>query len=348
MCAAGMDVCRLNSSHRQPGFFEKLVPTIRLASERAGRPLQILADLQGPKFRTSEVCEVDVTLNLLGGAMELVEGQEVEFALQRTQEDLTGSVHGRITLVRTPEHEALLAALHEGARVLLDDGTLQLSVSSRLDPASVRCVVEVGGKLLSRKGVNVPGLSLACGAMTAKDSADVKSLVALGVDAFALSFVQQPRDLHQLRDEVAQYLPAHQRVPSLIAKVETRAAVDNIQHILPACDGLMVARGDLGIEIGLHKVPLVQKRLIGAAQEQGKLSITATQMLHSMTLAPVPTRAEVSDVANAVLDGTDMVMLSGESASGKFPVECVQMMRKICDEADAHLASTHWQASSSL
>ena len=223
-----------------------------------------------------------------------------------------------------------------GMRLLLDDGFMEVKVVSRVSPDLVKVEVLVGGKLKSRKGINVPELQIDCSALTAKDREDAKYLLSMGVDYIALSFAQKASDIQELIDLMdAQGVPKSAR-PAIIPKIEKPAALRNIDEILALSDGLMVARGDLGVELGLQRVPFAQKFLVRKANDAGKFCITATQMMESMISNAVPTRAEVSDVANAVFDGTDAVMLSGESAMGDDPVGVVQWMGRIIAEAEAH------------
>ena len=220
--------------------------------------------------------------------------------------------------------------------LLLDDGLMEIEVVSRESPSSVTCKIVVGGNLKSRKGINVPELQIACSALTVKDREDAKYLLSQGVDYIALSFAQKGQDIQELIDIMdAEGVPQDAR-PAIIPKIEKPAALRNIDEILALSGGLMVARGDLGVELGLHRVPFAQKFLIRKGNEAGKFVITATQMMESMIENAVPTRAEVSDVANAIFDGTDAVMLSGESAMGAHPARVVEWMGKIIAESEVH------------
>jgi len=322
---AGVDVFRLNSSHRRPGQFEELIPNIRNTAAELGRDVKILGDIQGPKFRCSE------TLN--DEPVPLEEGSVVEFALAN-EGDPTRA--GRITLSRTTEQIALISGLEVGMKLLLDDGLMEIAVVSRDSAETVKCEVLLGGKLKSRKGINVPELQIDCSALTVKDREDAAYLLSMGVDYIALSFAQKGQDIQDLIDLMdAEGVPAGQR-PDIIPKIEKPAALRNIDEILDLSDGLMVARGDLGVELGLHRVPFAQKFLIRKANYAGKFVITATQMMESMITNAVPTRAEVSDVANAVFDGTDAVMTSGETAMGAYPERTVEWMGRIIAESEAH------------
>ena len=323
---AGVDVFRLNSSHRQPGQFEQLIPCIRNTAAAAGREVRILGDIQGPKFRCSTTLD-DVPV-------PLAKGEIVEFALAETPEDATRP--GRITLSPTTEQTALVKGVTPGMQLLLDDGFMEVKVAQRISETLVTVEVVVGGKLKSRKGINVPELQIDCSALTVKDREDAAYLLTQGVDYIALSFAQKAADVQELIDLMdAEGVPLDER-PAIIPKIEKPAALKNIDEILALSGGLMVARGDLGVELGLHRVPYAQKFLVRKANEAGKFCITATQMMESMITASVPTRAEVSDVANAVFDGTDAVMLSGESAMGEDPTGTVQWMGRVIAEAEAH------------
>jgi len=325
---AGVDVFRLNSSHRRPGQFEELIPAIRQTALEAGREVRILGDIQGPKFRCS------LTVDDL--PVPLTRGELLELALADDDADLTAP--GRITLMPTTEQTALVEGLAVGMSLLLDDGLMEVIVKQRLSPRAVLVEVIVGGRLKSRKGINVPELQIDCSALTVKDREDAAYLLSMGVDYIALSFAQKAQDVQELLDLMdTEGVPAHLR-PAIIPKIEKPIALRNIDEILELSGGLMVARGDLGVELGLHRVPFAQKFLVRKANEAGKFCITATQMMESMITNAVPTRAEVSDVANAVFDGSDAVMLSGESAMGEDPVGTVQWMGRIIAEAEAHAA----------
>jgi len=326
LIAAGVDVFRLNSSHRRPGQFEALIPDIRTKAAAAGRDVKILGDIQGPKFRCSLTVD-DAPVPLEPGAL-------VTFSLAESDADLTRP--GAIVLTQTTEQIALVNGLEVGMTLLLDDGLMEIQVVSRESGSSVTCKVVLGGSLKSRKGINVPELQIACSALTVKDREDAKYLLAQGVDYIALSFAQKGQDIQELIDIMdAEGVPQDAR-PAIIPKIEKPAALRNIDEILALSGGLMVARGDLGVELGLHRVPFAQKFLIRKGNDAGKFVITATQMMESMIENAVPTRAEVSDVANAIFDGTDAVMLSGESAMGAHPARTVEWMGKIIAESEVH------------
>jgi len=307
LLAAGVDGFRVNFSHGLADDHRTVVARIREAARRAGRHVAVLGDLSGPKIRCG---------TFAAGKVELVEGQG--FTLT------TRPVPGDATAVSTTY--PLANDLQVGDTVLLDDGLLRFRVKA-VAGEDVVCTVEVGGELSDRKGINVPGARLSVPALTPKDHVDAKLAAELGVDYLALSFVRTPSDLDEARALIGPDVP-------LIAKIEKPEAVVNLTAIIERSEGIMVARGDLGVELGPEKVPLVQKLAIRLANERNKLVITATQMLDSMIRSPRPTRAEAADVANAVLDATDVVMLSGETASGRYPVEAVKMMDAIVREVE--------------
>jgi pyruvate kinase len=322
LLAAGVDGFRVNFSHGVPDDHRTVVTRIREAAARAKRHVAILGDLSGPKIRCG---------TFAAGKVTLAEGQD--FTLT------TRAVPGDATAVSTTY--PLAHDLHAGDTVLLDDGLLRFRVKA-VAGEDVLCVVEVGGELSDRKGINVPGARLSVPALTPKDHVDAKLAAELGVDYLALSFVRTPSDLDEARALIGPDV-------TLIAKIEKPEAVTNLTAIIERCEGIMVARGDLGVELGPEKVPLVQKLAIRLANERNKLVITATQMLDSMIRSPRPTRAEAADVANAVLDATDVVMLSGETASGRYPVEAVKMMDAIVREVEgSELARAAAGASSTI
>ncbi len=312
---AGMDVARLNFSHGTHETHRRLITTVREVADEVGRPVGILQDLQGPKIRLG---------TFVGGGARLTAGDEFELTL----DDAPGSSgHAQIHF---PE---LLDAVEPGDPVLLNDGRVELEVQA-LHARSVACRVVHGGPLRSRSGVNLPGRALPIELPTVKDRRDLELGVANGVDMVALSFVQHPDDVPRTRSEI-QRLGGTQPV---IAKIERPQAVAALDEILHSADGIMVARGDLGVEMRVEEVPPIQKRIIARCNQLGIPVITATQMLDSMVSAPHPTRAEASDVANAILDGSDAVMLSGETAAGEFPVEAVATMARIIRITEASCA----------
>ncbi|MBI5517581.1 MAG: pyruvate kinase [Deltaproteobacteria bacterium] len=313
LLAAGVDGFRVNFSHGTAQEHRETVARIRLAEQRAGRFVAVLGDLSGPKIRCG---------TFPAGPVELIEGQR--FTLT------TRAVPGDITQVSCTY--PLWRDLRPGDAVLLDDGLLRLRAVA-IAGEDVTCVVEVAGPLSDRKGINVPGATLSTPALTPKDRQDALLAQELGVDFLALSFVRRPQDLADLRQAVP-------NIP-LIAKIEKPEAVSNLDAITDVADGIMVARGDLGVELGSEKVPLVQKRAIRVTNDRNKLVITATQMLDSMIRSPRPTRAEAADVANAVLDGSDVLMLSGETAAGRYPLEAVRTMDAIIREIEA--SDLYWE-----
>ncbi len=319
MLEAGMDVARINASHTSRQAMHEEVLALREAARLAGREVCVLLDLMGPKLRIGEMA---------GGEVRLQEGQE--FSL------LEGDMVGDATRAGV-DHPGLDAALRRGDRVLLDDGALRLEVL-RAGGGEVRCRVEVGGRLRSRKGLNLPGVQLRLPPLTAKDICDLEAGLQSGMDWVALSFVRSAEDVRHLRRELSRRgfdLP-------VMAKIEKREAIETLEDIVEEADGVMIARGDLGVELALEEIPLVQKRIVGAAASRGKPVITATQMLQSMIASPSPTRAEVSDVANAVFESTDAVMLSGETAVGAFPLKAVETMQRIILKAESALPYEQW------
>lgn len=305
---AGMDCARLNFSHGTHEEHARVYQMVRDAAAAAGRSIAILADLSGPKMRLGRFANGPI--NLTPGA---------RFTL--TTRDIPGDEN-----IVSITYKALPRDVKFGDRILLDDGLLRMRVVD-VTSEDVICEVEIGGPLSDHKGLNIPGAKLSAPALTEKDEADLAFAVGkLGVDFVALSFVRSPNDIR-----VAQHLS---RGIPVIAKIEKPEAIAELSAILDAADGAMVARGDLGVELGPEKVPMVQKKIISEVNTRGKLVITATQMLDSMIRNPRPTRAEAADVANAVIDGTDAVMLSGETAAGRYPIESVQMMDAIIRQVE--------------
>ena len=298
LIAAGVDVVRLNFSHGTQAAHLEVMKTVREISQRQGRSVALLQDLSGPKIRTGAV---------EGGSVRLAEGAELTIT---TDAGVVGSKE-RISTT----YAALPRDVAAGDSILLDDGKLDLCVLAT-SGSEVRCRVVHGGPLGSNKGMNLPGVALSTPAITEKDRSDLAFGVQNGVDYVALSFVRVATDVIECR----RLIQGHGRDLPVIAKIEKREAIDDLPQIIEAADGLMVARGDLGVEMSTEEVPTLQKRMIEMANGAGKLVITATQMLESMVAEPRPTRAEASDVANAILDGTDGIMLSAETASGRYPV----------------------------
>lgn len=311
MVHAGIDVVRMNFSHGKAEDHVARAATIREAAARARRPVGILADLQGPKIRIGKFAEGRITLRrdaafILDARCELGDQERVGLDYRDLPKDV-----------------------RPGDILLLDDGRLKLAVE-RVLGSEIHTVVRVGGELSNNKGINRQGGGLTAPALTAKDMDDIRTAAQIGVDFLAVSFPKSAADMYMAR----QLMRAAGGDALLIAKIERTEAVANLDEILEASDGIMVARGDLAVEVGDAAVPALQKRMIRAARECNKLTITATQMMESMISSPVPTRAEVSDVANAVLDGTDAVMLSAETAAGSYPVEVVEAMSRVCLEAE--------------
>ena len=315
---AGVDMVRLNFSHGSHEEHRGVLETVRRVAEERGRAIAILQDLSGPKIRTGKL--------LGGGPVQLVPGERL---LITTDE----SIEGHAGLISTT-YDLLPRDVKPGDAILLDDGNLDVRVTG-VQGEVVETVVVHGGPLKPNKGMNLPGVKLSTPALTDKDRRDLAFGVAQGVDYVALSFVRQAADLEQCK-ALVRTLGAS--IP-VIAKIEKREAVDDLPGVLEAADGVMVARGDLGVELSTEEVPVVQKRIIELANAAGKVVITATQMLESMMVQPRPTRAEASDVANAILDGTDGIMLSGETAAGRFPVESVATMARIARYTESHHGS---------
>ncbi|MCE9584180.1 MAG: pyruvate kinase [Planctomycetes bacterium] len=314
LLAAGLDAVRLNFSHGTHDSHAAAYRMVREAAKRAGRAVTILQDLQGPKIRVG---------NIPDPGMDVPTGSRLTIT--------TKTCDGAKGVVST-EYKDLPKDVRKGDRILLDDGKFELRVRE-VKGSDVVCDVIDGGLLKSHKGINVPGAALSAGALTAKDREDALFGLNLGVDFIALSFVRHASDIEELR---ALMKKAGKWAP-IVAKIEKPQAVEALDEIIAAADGAMVARGDLGVEVSLEMIPVFQKRIIQQTNRAGKLVITATQMLESMTDNPTPTRAEVTDVANAILDGTDAVMLSGESAVGKYPVETVKRMAAIAEATEENL-----------
>ncbi|MDG6093575.1 pyruvate kinase [Acetobacter sp. AN02] len=300
---AGADVFRLNFSHGAHEDHAERYRTIRKVEEELGCPVGILADLQGPKLRVGTFRDGEITLE---------EGQPFRFDLDKTPGDKT-----RVCL----PHQEIIDAASESTTLLLNDGRLRLTVT-KTGPDFIETKVVNGGQLSDRKGVNVPDMELGIPALTEKDRKDLAFALELGVDFVALSFVQRPEDVLEARDIIG-------GKAWLVSKLEKPQAIKRLEAIMEASDAVMVARGDLGVELPPETVPLAQKRIVRLARQSGKPVIVATQMLESMITTPVPTRAEASDVATAVFDGADAVMLSAESAAGEYPREAVSMMNRI-------------------
>jgi pyruvate kinase len=316
--AAGVDVFRINMSHTSHDKMRELVTTIRAVEGDYSRPIGILVDLQGPKLR----------LGSFNGDSAVIDRGH-DFILD------TDPSPGDATRVHLP-HPEIFAAIRPGDELLIDDGKLRL-VATETTPERIVTRVEIGGKVSNRKGVSLPDTVIPLAAMTPKDHADLQAALDAGIDWVALSFIQRPED-------IAEAKKITRGRAAVMAKIEKPQAVARLSEILDLADALMVARGDLGVEMPLEKVPGVQKEMTRACRRAGKPVVVATQMLESMISSPVPTRAEVSDVATAIFDGADAVMLSAESASGQYPIEAVSTMNRIAEEVEnepMYLASLH-------
>ncbi|MFT6556512.1 pyruvate kinase [Sneathiella sp.] len=305
---AGADVFRLNFSHGEPQDHKSRYDIIRNLEQTEGRPIGILADLQGPKIRVGTFED---------GKVLLEKGQTFRLDLDEAA--------GNSERVCLP-HKRVMSSLEKGTILLLDDGKLKLGVTEASE-THAQCEVLIGGKLSDRKGVNIPNAIVNMSPLTDKDRRDLDYALELGVDWIALSFVQRPEDIAEIKKIVAGRA-------AVMAKIEKPAAVEHLEGIIELADAVMVARGDLGVEIPLPEVPAVQKKIINAAKNSGKPVVVATQMLESMISSPVPTRAEATDVANAIYDGADAVMLSAESAAGEYPIEAVTMMSDIAVQTE--------------
>jgi pyruvate kinase len=303
---AGVSIARLNFSHGNFAGHAEWIRKLRAAAKAVGRPIVLMADLPGPKMRIGSIAPDPVNLN--AGDPFILTTEEVAGTTQRV----------------SVSFERLPAVVQKGRRLYLNDGLVQLLVE-RVDGNDVHCRVEVGGELRSKKGLNLPGMDLGISAFTEHDRACLEFAIKNGIDAVSQSFVEKADDVEAVRT-AARELGGN---PFLIAKIERAGALERYDEILAAADGIMVARGDLGVEVPLEGMALTQKNLIARANRAGKPVITATQMLESMTANRLPTRAEATDVANAVLDGTDAVMLSAESAVGKYPEEAVSTLARI-------------------
>ncbi len=305
----GADVFRLNFSHGTPEDHSRRVSIIRDLEKETGRPIGIMADMQGPKHRVGL---------FKGGAVTLVAGEKFRFDLDETPGDTR-----RVCL----PHPEIFSVLAPGSQLLLDDGRLRLAVE-RCGADFAETSVVVGGTLSEHKGVNVPGVVLPLTSLTPKDHTDLLLALQLGVDWVALSFVQRPEDVAEARAIIGDRA-------WIMSKLEKPAAVERLEEIVAISDAIMVARGDLGVELPAERVPAIQKRIIRSCRRIGKPVVVATQMLESMITSPVPTRAEASDVATAIYDGADAVMLSAESAAGQYPVEAVGMMNRIIQQTES-------------
>lgn len=320
----GVNVFRLNFSHAKREQTAGIIDQIRRLASEENANVAILQDLQGPRIRTGDIADPS-------GSVQLVAGQETVLttrSVQSTGSDVIGIDYKDLPLDVKP-----------GDTILINDGLLELKVISA-DSEDVRCVVITGGPLSSHKGINVPGVTLRVPTITDKDKADLQFGVEKGVDYVALSFVRRGQDLFDLKKLIWEFGgpdAADTALPLVVSKIEKHEAITNFEEILEASDGVMVARGDLGVEMPTEQIPVLQKMIIHKCNKAGKPVITATQMLDSMIRNPHPTRAEATDVANAIIDGTDAIMLSGESASGLYPVEAVRVMSRIANTTEENL-----------
>jgi pyruvate kinase len=318
LMTAGMDAVRLNFSHSNYDFYANIFSEIDKACVDEKIPLAVLMDLQGPKIRIGELAEPEI---------EIISGDKIEITI----DDIIGTKN----LIST-SYKQLAVDSKIGEQILIDDGLLRLRIIEKTK-TSVICNIENGGTLKPKKGMNLPGMNLSTPSVTDKDYRDLEFALNYRIDYIALSFVRSPDDIIGLR----KWLNAKGFEKPIIAKIEKKEAVDNFDSILQVADGIMVARGDLGVEMHPQDVPIIQKTIIKKCNSYGKLVITATQMLDSMIHNPIPTRAEASDVANAVLDGTDAVMLSGETSVGKYPVLTVKTMNDIVVNTEKYLPPIH-------
>jgi len=315
MLSAGLNAVRINMSHGTQAEHTETIRLARAAAVALEKPLSILVDLSGPKIRTRNLEN--------GQSIELIEGQ----AFVITNREITGNNREVST-----NFQHLPQSVEPGARILLDDGAIDLTVESKTETDGV-CRVVTGGMLAERKGINLPNTPLPIPSLTEKDHIDLVWAMGQNVDYIALSFVRTAEDCKEVKDIIKKLNKRALGRALLVAKIEKAEAIENLDAIIAETDGVMVARGDLGVETSVELVPVYQKRIIEKAVANDRFVITATQMLQSMIENPFPTRAEASDVANAVWDGTDAVMLSAEPASGKYPVEAIQTMVRILDSA---------------
>lgn len=319
---AGVDVFRLNFSHGSHEEKQGLVDIIRAVEEKYNHPIAILGDLQGPKLRVGQFANEE-------GEM-LVKGQTFRFDLDEAK-----GTNERVML----PHPEIIEASEIGHVLLIDDGKVKMTVTGK-GQGYIECSVDVAGKIKDRKGVNTPDSVLEISPLTPKDRADLEYMLGIGVDWVALSFVQRPEDIEEINRLIVQHLPEKTIRPAVMAKIEKPSCFfdDSLEKIVELCDGIMVARGDLGVECAPEDVPILQKQIIDECNNQGKPVVVATQMLESMIESPTPTRAEASDVATAIYDGADAIMLSAESAAGEYPEESVLMQQRIINrvEGDPH------------
>lgn len=314
---SGMNVARLNFSHGDYKDHAKTIEQLRSSAHRLGQPIGILQDLRGPKIRTGKLNTEGITLET---------NQPITLSMNKVS---TGNGH-----VIPIDFPMLTEYVEPGSHILIDDGHLELEVTA-VKESKIETKVINGGILKSNKGINLPGIHISIPGFTEKDEEDLKFGLERGIDFVAMSFIRDAADVARVRQAIIRLAPDHVDTP-IIAKLERREALDNLEEIIDIADGVMVARGDLGVEMRPEMVPIAQKQIVDLANRRGKIVIIATQMLESMVSNTRPTRAEASDVANAVLDGTDAVMLSAETASGDYPVKTIEMMESIIIEAEGH------------
>jgi pyruvate kinase len=315
MLSEGVDVCRLNMAHADHEWTKQAIANVRAAGMAVGRKVALMMDVKGPEIRTGPLDE----------PFQLERDEIFDFLLDRDSEPVTEGIRG----VRI-NYPSLKEDVKVDDTILVDSGLLRMRVLE-VNDERVRCSVRIGGELGSRRHINLPGVHIRLPALTEKDRGDIDIGIENGIDFFALSFVRSPDDLDILR----RYLEERGSKAHIIAKIEDQSAITNLEDIIKASDGLMVARGDLGIEIPFETLPIVQRRAVYACQRMGKPAIVATHMLESMITNPLPTRAEITDISNAVYEQADCVMLSGETTVGKYPVECVDVMNRIIFSVEA-------------
>lgn len=316
MVEEGMDVARLNFSHGDFSWHKKIIEIVKNIRKKTARPVGIMVDLQGPRIRVANASDVTVAKD--------------EIVLVESAGKLKKKAKRKIISI---DHKGIVKLIKRGSEILIEDGLIKLKVISK-NNITAECKVLNGGIIKPRKGVNIPGISAKMGALTPEDKRVLEFALPLGVDFVAMSFVRNFKEVEDLRKLLKKILGKSANLPQIIAKIERREAVRNFDNILKATDAIMVARGDLGIEMPQEDIPILQKEMIAKTLKTAKPVIVATQMLDSMIRNPRPTRAEVTDVSNAVIDHTDAVMLSGETANGKYPVEAVRTMRKIIERTE--------------
>lgn len=323
---SGMNLARFNFSHGDYDFYKSLIKKIRKISLKLSIPIGIMQDLQGPKVRTGKMKNGKIFL-------------EADGLTNITSNEIFGTNE-----IFSCQYKQLPKDIKPGEIILIDDGKIVLKCLSIENECEIKCKILHGGSLSDNKGINLPSTKLSIPSLTKKDIDDLRFGASLGVDAVALSFVRSPEDIRHLRQE----LESVNSKSMIVAKIEKQQAIDNLDKILEESDGVMVARGDLGVEVPLQKVPIIQKKIINESTKRGKFVIVATQMLESMIENPSPTRAEASDVANATLDGTDILMLSAETASGKYPLKSVETMDKIIKHVENSSIAKYWRTEEKL